>query len=70
MTFDEARKLSDFPAAFTPGDTWVIMNTATGKPLESARDQFRAHHATANLNEHEVRCEREAVYDAQELTKE
>jgi hypothetical protein len=47
----------------------VIVNTATGKPLESARDQFRAFHAAANLNEHEVRCERETVYEAQELTQ-
>jgi hypothetical protein len=69
MTFEEARKLSGFPEAFTPGDTWVIMNAATGKPVEGAQSQFRAHHAAANLNEHEVRCEREAVYEAQELTQ-
>jgi hypothetical protein len=68
MTLDEARRKARNPGAFFPGERFLIINTATGEPIQSSRDKARAEADARTLNEHEARNGRPAVYGFEPVT--
>lgn len=67
MTFNEAKKQALNPQAFLPGETWMVKDSATNRPIEGARSEAAALKAASVLNEHETRNGRPAVYVAEGL---
>ena len=51
---------------FDANDKYLIVNTETGKAIESQPDKAHADHACRNLNEHEARNGRPEVWVARE----
>jgi hypothetical protein len=62
MNYAEAKAKSRTPEAFTPGDRWMVKNSQTGEPLESAHTEARAQTAADICNEHEEKNNRPRVY--------
>lgn len=48
--------------AINKSDKYLVINTTTGKAIESHATEQRAEHAASVLNEHEVRNNRQPVY--------
>lgn len=69
MTFNEARQKAKNPEAFAFGDKWMVKNSVTGQPIEGAKTESNAPHAVQNLNEHEQRNGRTAVFAAEALER-
>jgi hypothetical protein len=56
--------------AFSPGDTWLVINSDTGIALESQPSEARARQAAGWVNEHEARCGRSTTYYCARVTAE
>lgn len=50
-----------------PDDAFLIVDTSTGKPLESWPTQRQADHFCACGNAHEARCGRPEVFEVQQV---
>lgn len=58
------------PSAFSPIHHYLIVNTTTGKPVQSEFSADKACHVRDVLNEHERRNGRDEVYEVQDFTAE
>ncbi len=68
MNIIEARQKAKIPSAFSLNDLYIVLNTATGEPLESHPTLARAAQAAGWCNDHEVKCGRAGVYDVEKVT--
>jgi hypothetical protein len=68
MDITTAKSLAQHPGAFSHGDRYLIVNTATGVPLESHLKRDVADYFCDAVNRHEIRCGRNAIYTVQEVT--
>jgi hypothetical protein len=68
VTLAEARALAQHKGAFCHGDRYMILNTATGEPLESHRLECNAQYFCDAVNAHETKNGRPAVYTVERLT--
>lgn len=68
MTFNEALKLTHHPKAFHFLDKWMVKNSVTGSPLESAFTERLAQLAADVCNQHEENNGRSRIYVVEGFT--
>ena len=67
MKLSEARSKCRNPQAFGPSDRYMIVNSKTREPLEGHVTEDIARYFRDAVNNHEIICNREAVYEVELL---